>query len=405
MSINDEYLNSCPKHVAIIGGGRWARVLSETVSKIVPKSTIISIYSPHNAKAMSVWALEKNFEQDIYAYSDFSKLESQQVNVAIVVNAARDHAPIIEKILQMGVPVLVEKPVTLSYASTRQLAKLANAKKILFASAHVFLFARYVDNFSQIVSDSGKVKSIYVDWVDPKSESRYGESKLYDQGLPIFYDWLPHVLSVVSRLTDNTLIQDIRLDFYKGGSHVEIKFMLGDVFCHINLIRNGDIRQRVFKVNTNQELKLDFSNEPGSIHNGPHISCGDEKWDIEKRPAAQMLSMFLVQAAGGNIDKRLDIDIGLRANKLIDRVESFYNQALLSWLKVKLVSPVLVDTDLEYALKEIILFDGYFSTNIDTCIENIKQVFSGKDTDKWHNKISKSKKPFDIIRLIAFSKS
>jgi hypothetical protein len=118
-----------------------------------------------------------------------------------------------------------------------------------------------------------------------------------------------------------------------------------------------------------------------------------------------MLSTFLVQAAGGEIDKRLDIDIGLRANRLIDKVASLYNQALLSWLKVKLVSPVLVDTDLEYALKEIILFNGYFSSNLDECIENIKHVFNSKDSNEWHNKILKSNNPFDIIRLIALSKS
>ena len=71
----------------------------------------------------------------------------------------------------------------------------------------------------------------------------------------------------------------------------------------------------------------------------------------------------------------------------VNKVASLYNQALLSWLKVKLVSPVLVDTDLEYALKEIILFNGYFSGNLDGCIENIKHAFNGKDSDEWHNKI------------------
>ena len=89
----------------------------------------------------------------------------------------------------------------------------------------------------------------------------------------------------------------------------------------------------------------------------------------------------------------------------MDRVASLYNHALLSWLKSKLAPPVLVDTDLEYALKEIILFNGYFSSNLNECIENIKQAFDGNDSKELHNKILNNNKPFDIIRSIALSKS
>jgi len=405
MSINNRYLDPCPSHIAIIGGGRWARVLTETVGSIVPSSTLISIYSAHNASAMSLWVVEKDFKQDVRVYSDISKLEAHKIDAAIVVNAARDHVLMVEKIIRLGIPVLVEKPVTLSYAETSGLVRLANEKGVLFAAAHVFIFARYLDNFSHLVSNLGKVKSIHVNWTDPKSESRHGESKKYDQGLPVFYDWLPHVLSMMTVLTSSTSIKNISTYFHKGGAHVEIEFVLGNVLCYIKLVRNDNVRRRVFEVIADQALKLDFSNEPGTIYNAEYACCGDEKWDVEKRPVAQMLSTFLVQAAGGNIDKRLDIDIGLRANRLIDRVASLYNQALLSWLKSKLASPVLVDTDLEYALKEIILFNGYFSSSLDECIENIKQVFNGKDSNEWHNKILKNNKPFDIIRSIALSKS
>jgi predicted dehydrogenase len=404
MSVSARYLEPCPNHIAIIGGGRWARVLIETVGSVVPKSTLISIYSVHNADAMSLWVLENNFEQEVCVHSDISKLKTHKIDGAIVVNAARDHALIIEKNIQLGIPVLVEKPVTLSYATTLRLARLAEAKGVFFASAHVFLFARYLNNFSHLVAAQGEVKSIHVNWTDPKSESRHGESKKYDQGLPVFYDWLPHVLSIMTVLTSSTSIKNISTYFYKGGAHVEIEFVLGNVLCYIKLVRNDNVRRRVFEVIADQALKLDFSNEPGTIYNAEYACCGDEKWDVEKRPVAQMLSAFLVQATGGDVDKRLDIDIGLRANRLIDRVASLYNQALLSWLKTRLIPSMLIDTDLEYALKEIILFNGRSSINIDTCIENIKQAFNSKDSDYWDNKISKSNKPFDIIRSIALSK-
>lgn len=405
MSTNTRFLNPCPSHIAIIGGGRWARVLTEALCNIVMKSTLISIYSAHNACEMSSWVIKKKFNQNIHIYSDFSELEAHEIDAAIVVNAARDHALVIQKVIELGIPVLVEKPVTLSYAETFRLAKIADARNVLFSAAHVFIFATYLDNFSRLISNLGNIKSIHVNWSDPNSESRYGESKQYDQGLPIFYDWLPHVLSIISLLTGSTSIQNINADFYKGGAQVEIQFMLGDVFCQVMLVRNDDVRRRVFKITADQVLNLDFSNEPGKIYNTEYTICGDEKWGVEKRPVAKMLTAFLIQAAGGNIDKKLDIKMALRANLLIDSVAIFYNHALLSWLKSKLVSPVLVDTDLEYALKEIILFKGYNYNNVETCVANIKRAFNGKDSNEWHNKISKSNKPFDVIRSIALIKS
>lgn len=399
--MNSKHLDPCPRHIAIFGGGRWARVLIETVCSIVPKKTVISIYSAKNAKAMSTWVLEKKFKQSVYIYSDFSELNIHKINVSIIVNAARDHELIIEKNLRAGIPVLVEKPVTLSYASTSRLVKLANIKSVLFASAHVFLFARYLYNFSFIVDNSREVKSIYVNWTDPKLESRYGENKLYDQGLPVFYDLLPHILSIISRFTTNASITDINLGFYKGGSHIEVQCMLGDIFCSLKLIRNGSVRRREFEVVTDQVLKLDFSKEPGFIHKGDNIICSDKKWDIDKRPAEQMLSAFLTQAVTGNIDNRLNIEIALRANKLIDSVSNYYNQSLLSWLKTSLPLQILVDIDLQYALREIIFFKGNFPINVDMCIENIKQAFSGQDAEKWQNQLLDSNKPFDVIRSSA----
>ena len=76
----------------------------------------------------------------------------------------------------------------------------------------------------------------------------------------------------------------------------------------------------------------------------------------------------------------------------------------MSWLRSRLISPAQVDLDLEYSLREIILFKGDHPNNLDQCVRNIKKAFNSKDADRWHNEISKSNKPFDVIRAIAMSK-
>ena len=53
---NKSQFTISPDNIAVIGGGRWARVLTETICGLVNPSVNISIYSPHNASAMSVSA-------------------------------------------------------------------------------------------------------------------------------------------------------------------------------------------------------------------------------------------------------------------------------------------------------------------------------------------------------------
>ena len=401
MCPDKDFLSPCPNLIAIVGGGRWARVLIEVLSVIVSNDTIITIHSLHNYQAMLAWVLQNKFRQNVTVYADLPKFDKHTIGAMIVVNAARDHESAIEKGLNACVPVLVEKPVTLSYTATLRLAKLARKKQTLFAPAHIFLFTRYLFNFSDLVNSSGKIKSIQIDWADPKLEKRYGEHKYFDQGLPIFFDCLPHVLSIISVVTKEKSIKCTNLVLHKGGSDIEIKLMLGDIFCDIRLIRNSNARKRTINVTANQQLQLDFTKEPGVINNGTSIVSGDHKWTTGERPAAQMLSAFLTQSAGGRPDARLDIGQGLCANELIDEVSHFYNQALFLWLKDKLFSPVLMDDDLQYALREILLVDGHLSDDIEPCIKRIQSEFSGKTADYWYERLNKDSKPYDVIRRIA----
>ena len=394
-------LSNCPSHIAIVGGGRWARVLTEVLSEIVSKDIVISIYSLHNGKGMISWVLEKKFRQSVTVYDDFPNLSNHKVDAMIVANSASDHVIAIQKSLNSKIPVLVEKPVTMSYSSTLQMVKLAQEKKTFLASAHVFLFNRYLSNFSQLVFDSGGLKSIQIEWSDPISENRHGEQKNFDPSLPIFFDLLPHILSIINVIVGKKSIQYTNLIFHKGGSEVEIELMLEGVFCSVNLARNSNVRKRIINIMSDQHLQLDFSQEPGVIKKESLNITGDEKWDLDIKPVAQMLSAFLVQSAGGKADLRLDIDLGLEANKLIDETLLSYNNSMISWLKSKLIAPVIIDDDLQYALREILLVNGYFLMDAELMIDRIQKVFSEDSTNYWLDRLNNDTEPFELIRKIA----
>src|SRR5207248_4700196 len=118
----------------------------------------------------------------------------------------------------------------------------------------------------------------------------------------------------------------------------------GDTPCGVQLVRNGDRRQRIIEVETGEKtIKLDFSVEPGTITCGSTSIAGDPDWDVKRRPAARMLSAFLQWAASGVCDSRLDIEIGLQACRVIDQALIKYRSALIPWLISRLTSPVEVD--------------------------------------------------------------
>jgi predicted dehydrogenase len=352
---NKEEFKPCPDHVAVIGGGRWARVLTEVLCGLVPPFVRISVHSPHNAKAMSAWVSERGLEQRIYVSSGLPDLSSGTSNAVIVANAARDHEKAIELALSEGVPVLAEKPLTLNFAASQRLADMARSQGTYFAAAHVFLFARYVETFAQFIADGNSIQSIRVHWMDMQSESRYGEAKSYDPGLTVFADWLPHVISILGALTTNQIQRCKKLEFLRGGAHLMIDTMLGDIPCSIQLVRNGNHRQRIIEVTTKKKVvKLDFSSEPGSITSGSTSVGGDPDWSVKPKPVAQMLTAFLQGATGGIRDNRLNIAIGLRVSQIIDQTSSLYQAALFPWLsKQLLVVQNSDDSDLRYALSEI----------------------------------------------------
>lgn len=393
----------CPDRVAVIGGGRWARVLTGVLCDLLPASIGISVHSPRNADGMSAWAAARGVTQRVRVSSDWPPSVSGGSTAAIVANAARDHERAIEWALSAGIPVLVEKPIALTGVTSQRLAELAHGRNSGFAAAHIFLFARYLENFAKLVAQAGHVRGVRVRWMDPESEARHGELKQYDPGLPVYADCLPHVLSIVGSLVPGLPQRCETLKMYRGGAHVELELVLGETPCSVQLVRNGDRRQRIVDVATGHAtLQLDFSREPGVITSGSTTTVGDPDWEIEGRPVARMLTAFLQWAAGGTFDSRLDPEIGLRAMWVIDETAGMYKSALLPWVVARLGSSESLDDDLRYALSEVLHYERSCSaTAVDGWITELRQRCSGTHAARWLGALAEAQEPADIPRLLA----
>ncbi len=312
---------------------------------------------------MSLWVQENKIGSKVSVFSVLpEKGSSGFPNAVVVVNSTKDHEKAIEWAISNHLPVLAEKPMTLSFESTYRLIRLANEKKVHLAAAHVFRFARYLENFSELLKNR-TVQSVRITWMDSCAETRYGEAKKYDSSLPIYKDLLPHICSILSVLGFPLPEKPDSIELLRGGAYLKISFHQGSISIDVELQRDGDKRRRLIEVETNSgKLFLDFSTEPGFIYDGTKKIDADPEWNSGKRPIARMLTAFLEWIAHDVYDNRLDGELGLKASELMETVEKKYDPEMKKWLNQEFskYSGGEITEDLRYALTEI------FQTKPDT---------------------------------------
>jgi predicted dehydrogenase len=362
--------------VAVVGGGRWAREILTVLSECMPASAELSAHSLGHAAGMHSWASRRFGDGRISVSEEYPRFERPEASAVVVANAARAHEPAALSAMEQRVPTLVEKPFAMTGAAASRMVACAEQCGVLLAPAHVFLFARYIESFGSTVAARGDAEEIRVVWTDPASENRHSGTKRYDSSVPVFVDWLPHVISILSTLEVGVPGSVRRLAVSHGGAQVELDFAMGEVPCHVLLRRESDQRRRLFQVATRREsIELDFSREPGVIRDAGATWSGDPQWEDGPSPVFRMLSTFLTGPAAAGDDSRFDVRPALQACHLIDEVQGAYEATLVEWLKDSLISGSSgpdVDNDMRYSLTELLQREGRRAdTEVSACLDRM----------------------------------
>ena len=400
---SDAELIRWPDRIAVVGGGRWARVSLDVLCKLVPASVKLSVYTRSAGGNMIAWQGQQGHRGRIEILLDFESDRTAGFGAVIVANAARDHQCMAERALRAGIPVMVEKPIAANFAAAQGLSELAAATQGRLAAAQVFLFARYLDNFSKTAAKAGRIESLHCEWTDPAGEERYGESKRYDASLPVMSDWLPHIVAILGLLHSTLPDQCKTIQVCRGGAAVALSLDGGGVPCTVWLERNANRRQRMIRAKVgNERVELDFSTEPGVIYSGSTSITGDPDWNSQQRPLARMLGAFLLWAGGGVQDSRLDIGTGLRACDLIEQAKLGYDTALTGWLLDRLRGSASFDDDLRYTLTELLQMEGPLTdTELERQISTLTAKFSGMTRSKYLDQLTRAIAPVQFIRALA----
>ena len=337
--------------IVVFGGGRWARVLLGVFLKNTGSSVSYDVHTRHFAKDMRLWVNENGVGNRVFVSDGVANLSDITYLAAVVVNAASEHKKTAENALAAKVPVLIEKPMTESFAETVELIESAKLNNTLLVPSWVFMHATYIDNFIKYIKD---VQEVYFYWTDEFDASRYGERKGYDSAVPIFKDVLPHVMSILSKILKSQVFELKDCTVSRGGCHVEMSIFISNVKCNLMLERDSTKRRREIFIEGEKDVKLDFSTEPGTICTDGLVFSGDIYWNSSPSPLEKMVNVFLSEVNSIKIDQEPIGRLALPISKLIDQIEPAYRKSLDKWVMEHISQEEIEIRDIRYFVSELV---------------------------------------------------
>ncbi len=318
----------------VVGSRRWAKIMATELCALLAPGRSIQLQGSRGDAGLLEWWNASPHKQRIELVEQPVPCEASATGVALVVNSAHEHRSSVESVLDAGYHAVCEKPLTFSrHDSLELLARADGLGRKLFC-ANTYLFADYLQVLRRDWLQGRSFSVLELTWADASRETRHGEAKSYDSGVPVIHDVLPHVASIVIATHGPLPFDRSSIDVAQGGSAVTAEFGGGDLTVRASLARNAPRRVRLLRFSGPAgQVTLDFAVEPGVVsldeENGV---CVDPGWDAKRKPIAQMLESVIAYFEGGVLDDRLGADAALLGNDLIDGVAGSYVQQQIGFL-------------------------------------------------------------------------
>lgn len=289
---------SAPLDVAIVGGGRWGKILCKSLAGLRRVRTI-HLVSRRNARGMQDWIGEQQLAGRVILHGKLDPvLWNAGIPAAIVANLPAEHFSTARWLLENGKHVLVEKPFVSTRVEARALIDMAEARGLVLAAGLQFFLATYLHYFRSVVHDQGHphpVDLTEITWHDPLGEERWSITRQPDGQASVIAELLPHVLTVLTVLFGRHAAQTIAVAPQKGNFAARLELAYGPHPVRVSLSRAAMDPRRSVEIITREGRRflLDFTREPGTVLQDGRALPEDLLWDALPRPLPAELSYFL----------------------------------------------------------------------------------------------------------------
>ena len=176
-------------HTAVIGCGYWGPNLIRNLHDH-PRAAVRYVCDINPSRLQMI---QRRYPA-VKTVSDYREvLDDREVDAVLVATPVETHFPIASAALEAGKHVLVEKPLTDSSATARQLIALAEQHSRVLMVDHTFLFTSAVEKMKEIVASGELGKIYYIDSV----RVNLG---LFQHDINVVWDLGPHDISIANHL-------------------------------------------------------------------------------------------------------------------------------------------------------------------------------------------------------------
>ncbi|OPH82083.1 Gfo/Idh/MocA family protein [Nitrobacter vulgaris] len=185
--------------VIIVGGGRWGRTWASVVAAARGSGRGITIAARTDPDAVRAWAAERRELAGICIAATLGEAMESGARpvVAIVASRPRDHIRDVCEALQLGLDVLVEKPISVDAQGGQYLLEAAQETGRVLAIGTEFA---YLPALHQLAGEIAKRRAgplrLCLRWDDVAGEFRHGAVKARHAEVGLLSDLLPHAFSI-----------------------------------------------------------------------------------------------------------------------------------------------------------------------------------------------------------------
>lgn len=181
------------KRICVIGGGRWGKNHIKTLAEMGCLSAIVESDVNKLKEFLSIYPSVKG-------YTDLDEAISARYDGYTVALPAELHFSIGKKLLNEGLNVLMEKPMTMTAKQSKLLVEMAHKNNARLMVGHVLLFHPAIRKIKELISN-GKIGNLYYIY---SNRLNLGTVRTEES---VFASFAPHDISVIDYFTGSHAIK------------------------------------------------------------------------------------------------------------------------------------------------------------------------------------------------------